>query len=834
MSRPLSEITQFIQELGHDFAIDLQRPEQPIRHGDFKGHAWVKNLYIREKHIIVVGIYDHKTTEYARETFTDSKDPLTTAELKKLTKELERADHDYQEQKKKDNEECQSYCQKEWESAKPCDTHPYLSKKGVRPNGQLKVRSSIFPGKSELLCGAWDNNGTFWGYQCIGDTKSFPPGFKLSGSFCNLGSDFGTNPSCIVICEGVSTALSIAESLEYKFPVVACFGAGNLVAVAIALREKYGKTPIKICADNDCWKPDSGNAGVMAGQKAVSAIDGAALIVPDFSGCDQSGKPTDFNDLHRLQGLDEVKKQIEAVNPDRPEYIYSLGFADKTYFFTTLRTAQVQGIGEFTSSDLLKLTSINYWKRLYPGARGGVDWESAKSTLIAECQKAGLFEHNKVKGRGIYINGDDLIIHIGDKLIVNGVSMEIQDYESTIYFDPRGKVELPEKAILTESEFKRAEKLIGDLPFDNQSDSKLLMGWMMLAPLAGALSWRPHIMLTAAAGSGKSTIINHIIEPSFSFLKPAKHDDITEAGLRQKIRADAAIVILDEFDSNKKDTGKLDRLLTYARSACSEGEMGRGTPSGKSLSYTARSIFLFSGINPPKLEEADNTRITEITLSKFHKRESWKEFKHDLETFFPKIGAKIFWTGVERVRALNSSAEVLHEVLSPIPDVGPRVGQQLGTLLAGYWHWKSAEVITDAQARSLVEEFISQKTLGAEISGGKSQNTDAENCYNHLMDLPIFYGAEKRRILLAEFIALTKPVTDEKNEYLLTYGMLLKDGGLFVPSSNPELERHFEKTVWKTWAKTLLRIPKTRKDAVKRGGFRRGVNVPCQTVPDDF
>ena len=90
---------------------------------------------------------------------------------------------------------------------------------------------------------------------------------------------------------------------------------GNLSAVARALRARFPTREITVAADNDGFTTDKGgnptNPGVIAATEAAKAI-GARLAAPTFA--DVSTKPTDFNDLHRLQGLDTVKDQIEAAS----------------------------------------------------------------------------------------------------------------------------------------------------------------------------------------------------------------------------------------------------------------------------------------------------------------------------------------------------------------------------------------------------------------------------------------------------------------------------------------------------------------------------------------
>nr|HPQ97702.1 AAA family ATPase [Thiolinea sp.] len=71
-----------------------------------------------------------------------------------------------------------------------------------------------------------------------------------------------------------------------------------------------------VCGDDDRWK--GRNTGAEAAQQAAEAVQ-ADYVLPDFTGLDQSGQPTDFDDLRQLAGDDAVKKQIGEVLHREPE-----------------------------------------------------------------------------------------------------------------------------------------------------------------------------------------------------------------------------------------------------------------------------------------------------------------------------------------------------------------------------------------------------------------------------------------------------------------------------------------------------------------------------------
>jgi phage/plasmid-associated DNA primase len=169
------------------------------------------------------------------------------------------------------------------------------------------------------LVPARDSQGELWNWQRVysqklshGD-KFFLSGGRKEGLFHALTPLHPEGQ--IYICEGFATAASVALALQNSCSVVAAFDTGNLLPVALALKEKYPAASFLFCADNDQWttKPDGSpfNPGIFYANKAAEKVLGTVLV-PRFK--DLTSRPTDFNDLHALEGIDEVKKQI--LHPD--------------------------------------------------------------------------------------------------------------------------------------------------------------------------------------------------------------------------------------------------------------------------------------------------------------------------------------------------------------------------------------------------------------------------------------------------------------------------------------------------------------------------------------
>lgn len=177
--------------------------------------------------------------------------------------------------------------------------HPYLVTRAVKPAGEQ------YEYRHALALPLRDAAGTLHSLQFIAPdgAKRFLTGGRIAGCFFTL-ADKGEGP--LVIAEGFATAASIAEATGLA--AVAAMNCGNLPAVASALRAKWPQREMILAADNDAWTP--GNPGITKATEAAKAIR-AKLGVPQFK--DTSTKPTDFNDLHQLEGLNIVKTQIEAA-----------------------------------------------------------------------------------------------------------------------------------------------------------------------------------------------------------------------------------------------------------------------------------------------------------------------------------------------------------------------------------------------------------------------------------------------------------------------------------------------------------------------------------------
>lgn len=144
--------------------------------------------------------------------------------------------------------------------------------------------------------------------------KVFTKNFDKPGCATRLGLVVSGEP--IVVCEGYATGLSIRMATERRWPVFVALDAGNLLPVLRILRGLYPTSPLVVAADDD-WKtrdhlgrPD--NVGRRKANEAVKEVPGCLVAYPAFGPARQR-EHTDYNDLHALEGLPTVRRQLLRV-----------------------------------------------------------------------------------------------------------------------------------------------------------------------------------------------------------------------------------------------------------------------------------------------------------------------------------------------------------------------------------------------------------------------------------------------------------------------------------------------------------------------------------------
>lgn len=573
-------------------------------------------------------------------------------------------------------------------TGKATPDHAYLAKKGLPVFPGLRVLKSnvsyiIDPDEEaktaragNLVVPMFSAAGELVGCQIIqpDGVKRFLKGTSKEGNYHSVGKPPEDAAGVILISEGYATAARLHEATG--FLSIAAFDAGNLPPVSRAIRKKYPKARIIVCADNDRFTKvgDLENPGLTKAREAADAIK-AKVAVPEFDAGDLTR--TDFDDLAQLRGIDAVRAVIEEViNPgsskvtrhdeappldsypdgpgehDAPDYdpepssrgrdddnggrdrehpldsfgaphFRCLGIDGTTCYFQPANVAQVIDLAakELGGKAMLRLAPLQWWELNYPGKskEGGVNWHEAANGCMQACLKRRKFvPHNLVRGRGAWFEGHTPVFHSGDSLIVDGAAVAISDHKSKFVYDEGDFIPVAIGDAATTEESRAFLNLTKSLRWQSGMSGYLLAGFCVIAPVCGFLKWRPHIWINGPAGSGKSTVMDKIIKAALGNVSHSVVGNTTEAGIRGMLGMDAMPVIFDE--SEPKDMASQSRIrsiLDLARVASSEsdGLIVKGTSNQKTKGYRARSMFVFASINTQIEGYADESRFTQLTLA---------------------------------------------------------------------------------------------------------------------------------------------------------------------------------------------------------------------------
>jgi len=202
-----------------------------------------------------------------------------------------------------------------WRVAAKQGTSPYLVRKGVTGEAcrYLADGSIVVP----LLRYDLPREHALRGVQRIypDGSKRFTTGFAKPGCAVRLGD---VVPGRIVlVCEGYATGLTLRMATGNELAVYVALDAGNLASVTTIVRANHPECRILICADDDYLTRnhagDLTNVGRLSARKVAKAVPGCDLLWPVFTAATRGPKDTDFNDLHKAQGLEAVTRQLGAV-----------------------------------------------------------------------------------------------------------------------------------------------------------------------------------------------------------------------------------------------------------------------------------------------------------------------------------------------------------------------------------------------------------------------------------------------------------------------------------------------------------------------------------------
>ena len=560
----------------------------------------------------------------------------------------------------------------------------------------------------------------------------------------------------------------------------------------------------------------------------------------------------DDHDLQTANGSTTVRppagQRSAANSPGGGEPFVCLGYDSDGYFYQPRSTGQVVRLGSSAHGgvNLCRLAPLAYWETLYPNKRG-VNWTAAASDLFCRQATIGMFDPDLLRGRGIWWDEGRCVLHLGDRLVVDGEPRPLSTTLNSRFHYQRGAalVGTADAQPLSDEEALLVLTLADRFHWEVPASAMLLAGWVTLAPICGALRWRPHLWLSGPAGSGKSHLFERFCGVLLADMARVFVGSVTEAGIRQTLRSDALPVLIDEAESNEReDQQRIQAILALARVASSESRAAivKGSPAGEVARYSVRSMFLLSSIATGLKQGADRRRFAPLNLRNpselpQQQREAhWQALDRDLEQLIsPAFANRLIARTVALIPVIRRSITVCSRVAAAHFD-SQALGDQYGTLLAGAWSLQASRVPSAAEVQSLID--------GADWSSYRESTEvpDERRCLNRILQHQLRVESEERTVVTRTVLELVELVSSalpspmepvrpaDAADLLARHGLRVREGELLISNSAEAIGRMLADTAWVTnWGAILSRLPGASRSLLVhfRGlGSSRAVALP--------
>lgn len=736
------------------------------------------------------------------------------------------------------------------------------------PEGQRKqIRPIVWNGKEHVTSG-------------FGDKRPLYNGDLLAAS----------PVAPVLIVEGEKAAIAAQEYVPDGWVVTTWQGGANAV----------DKTDWSVLAGHTCviW-PDNDKAGLLAGEairvklsehKVRSAM---VAIPPQFpDGWDLADplpekvtkgvvvqflkrgvRDADVMTLTMPEKLDiAVTVDIDGDDPDMSmtRLYRPLGYDNQIYFVMTESAKQ---INEYTAAKLMTRTSmlevvnsVDYWADQLNMPSGKVDWVAAGSKVMEQCFEAGVHNPDMERGRGVWIDKDmkgqeRVVLHAGNTLYLGRPDKEVREipcsrirsrwfYRATkpIIADEGDGVDYMTQA--TDEEGLRIREIIKLLRWQSPVHADLLAGWVATAIIGGALPWRTHCWVTGNQGSGKSFVVDKLVGSLFGHVALYPIGSTTEAGLRQAIGNDARPVIFDEVEDDKNNRERRHAIIQLMRQSSSDtrGLILKGGANHESQSFSVRSSFLLASIGVGLTEAADMTRTAVVTLlpNEAHSLDEMKRMEaqfqklQNLTHMIPRdMPQRLMARQLANIWSLRKNIEIFKEVIATSM-ANRRIGDQLGTLLAGAYSLSSRNIISRRACEKYLDaydwsDFTSVQSVREDIAllhhiCGSVIRVETRN---GTQDRAI--GEIMHELIRPQYEPDVNPV--KAHATLGRYGLKIEENnlGVWVATNVLSLNKLMSSSVYaEGWQKVLQRNPSCKKadKSMRFGGeVSRALFIPLVHWP---
>jgi hypothetical protein len=126
--------------------------------------------------------------------------------------------------------------------------------------------------------------------------------------------------------------------------------------------------------------------------------------------------------------------------------------------------------------------------------------DSAANSLMRQCERAGMFSPEMLRGRGAWFDDGRVVLHLGNILYVDKTPCNPVAVRSRFVYEQGLPLRADIDSPLSTTEAGKFLKLVRMMPWDRDIDALDVAGWCVLAHIGGVLPWRPHIWVVGLQG----------------------------------------------------------------------------------------------------------------------------------------------------------------------------------------------------------------------------------------------------------------------------------------------------------------------------------------------
>ena len=447
-------------------------------------------------------------------------------------------------------------------------------------------------------------------------------------------------------------------------------------------------------------------------------------------------------------------------------------------------------------------------------AKPGFDLERAAWAVIESCQKAGVLDEGRYRGRGCWPTTDNgVAVHLGDRLLAPGADKYScsEGFQDGVWIYPRlGRVPGPAMENPMSLEETRALfSFLNDLAWEEDWAGTLAAGWMALAFFAGLFRRRPHIIVCGHDEGAMGALVE-LVELMLGGTSH-KFYGHREADVRRALGRDALPFLYDVIESDVQGRRTTDQVLRLSTAPDSHSMMLMTT------SEPASNLML---------REARSARVAILGLQasgglNARRRAALRQiFRFSQDDGLRLVARTLGWIRDGRFFDLVARCRQTVQQLLEFP----WYADLYGTLLAGAWTLRTDEVPSEQELLESCEQIgipvvgtddpgeghdVLDYLLRARVTGLiLSSHREEETTIAHLVSILATRGPSVS--------SFTRKAAER-----LSYerGLRVLDGVLHIANTSPWVEDTVSETAFAgRWRKALRRLPGVRAGESTRFG----------------